>query len=64
MCKVLDEAENKGIHIGEERGEQNAKNHMILNMIRKDYPVEDIAEVAEVTVEYVVKIKDGELQIV
>ena len=68
MCKVLDEAENKGIRIGEkrgeERGEQNAKNHVILNMIRKDYPVEDIAEVAEVTVEYVVKIKDGELQIV
>ena len=76
MCKVLDEVENRGILIGEKRGEkrgeergekrgeQNAKNHMILNMIRKDYPVEDIAEVAEVTVEYVVKIKDGELQIV
>ena len=56
MCKVLDEVEA--------RGEQNAKDHMILNMIRKDYPVEDIAEVADVTVEYVVKIKDGELQIV
>ena len=63
MCKVLDEVENRGIMVGEQRGEQRAKNQMILNMVRKDYPVEDIAEVAEVAVEYVVKIKDGELQI-
>ena len=56
MCTVLDEVEN--------RGKQNAKNQMILNMVHKDYPVEDIAEIADVTVEYVVKIKDGELKMV
>ena len=60
MCKVLDEVQARGV----QQGEQNAKDRMILNMIQKDYSVEDIAEVAEVTVEYVVKIKDGEIQIV
>ena len=60
MCEALERRYNKE----RSEGEQTAKNQMILNMVRKNYPIEDIAEIADVTVEYVVKIKDGELQIV
>lgn len=56
MCKAVEELSIKRA--------KDTKNLMILNMIRKYYPVEDIAEIADVTVEYVVKIKDGELHIV
>ena len=56
MCKAVEELSIKRA--------KDTKDQMILNMIRKDYPVEDIAEIADVTVEYVVKIKDGELHIV
>ena len=60
MCKVLDEVESRG----ELRGEQNAKNQMILNMVEDGLDPEKIAKYAEVTVEYVVKIKNGEVKIV
>ena len=56
MCAVLEDMRAEAV--------QDTKNQMILNMVHKDYPVEDIAEIADVTVEYVVKIKDGELKMV
>ena len=64
MCAVLDEVENRGFRNGEQRGEQNAKNQMILNMVKDGLEPEKIAKYAEVTTEYVFKIKDGELQMV
>ena len=54
MCRVLDEVEA--------RGEQNAKDQIILNMLHKNYSIEDIAEIADVTTEYVIKLRDRELQ--
>ena len=60
MCEVLDKVENRGISIGE----QNAKNHMIRKLLNNGVDESIIADSAEVTVEYVVKIKNGELQIV
>lgn len=59
MCKAVDD-------LAEKRADKRAKetkDQMILNMIEKDYPVEDIAEVADVTVEYVAKIKNDESQL-
>ena len=56
MCKAVEELSIKRA--------KDTKDQMILNMVRKNYPVEDIAEIADVTVEYVVKLKDGEVQIV
>ena len=56
MCRAVDELSVKR--------EKDKTDRMIWNMVQKDYPVEDIAEVAEVTVEYVVKIKNGEVEIV
>ena len=64
MCAVLDEVENRGFRNGEQRGEQNAKNQMILNMVKDGLEPEKIAKYAEVTTEYVFKIKNGELQII
>ena len=48
----------------QEIGEQNAKNQMILNMVEDGLAPEKIAKYADVTVDYVVKIKNGELKIV
>ena len=50
--------------IGEQRGEQNAKNQIIRKLLDNGVDESIIADSADVTVEYVVKIKDGELQIV
>ena len=62
MTMMMRDLENQ--EIGREEGEQNAKDHMIRNMIEDGLEPEKIAKYAEVTVDYVVKIKDGELQIV
>ena len=56
MCKAVDDLAVKRA--------KDTKDHMILNMIEDGLEPEKIAKYADVTVEYVVKIKDGELQIV
>ena len=62
MTARMRDLENQ--EIGEKRGEQNAKNQMIWNMVKDGLDPEKIAKYADVSVDYIVKIKDGELQIV
>ena len=56
MCEVLDRVEA--------RGEKNAKDRIIRNLLKNGVDESVIAESTEVTVEYVVKIKNGEVEIV
>ena len=56
MCKAVEELSIKRA--------KDTKDQIILNMIKDGLAPEKIAKYADVTVEYVVKIKDGELHIV
>ena len=56
MCEALERRYSK------ER--QTTKDQIILNMVKDGLEPEKIAKYTGVTVEYVVKIKDGGLQIV
>ena len=54
----------RGVAIGEAKGEKNAKRQMILNLLKNGVDESIIADSAEVTVEYVVQIKNGEVKII
>ncbi len=60
MCEALERRYTKERSAGEE----TAKNQIILNMVKDGLEPEKIAKYAGVTIEYVIKIKDGGLQIV
>ena len=60
MCDVAQRLENRGIEKGIKQGieqgiEQGIKKN-VMNMHKKDYPLEEIAEITEITVEDVKKI--------
>jgi predicted transposase/invertase (TIGR01784 family) len=45
--------EQRGIQIGELRGEQKGKTSVVLNLYRRGLPVEDIADITNFTVEQI-----------
>ncbi|MBQ0064852.1 MAG: hypothetical protein KBT48_03750 [Firmicutes bacterium] len=50
----IDIGVTKGIDIGEE----NTKRKTILNMLKANFPIETICQIADASVEYVEKLKD------
>jgi predicted transposase YdaD len=51
---LFKKGEEKGKILGEKRGEKKNRDKMILTMLKKNkYSIEEIAEIAEVSVEYV-----------
>ena len=53
---------NKAVEeLGKKMAEEK-RDQIILNMLHKNYPVEDITEIADVTAEYVIKLRDRELE--
>jgi len=56
--------EARGEARGEAKGEKKAKRQMILNLLKNGVDESIIADSAEVTAEYVVQIKNGEVKII
>ncbi len=51
---LFKKGEEKGKILGEKRGKKKNRDKMILTMLKKNkYSIEEIAEIAEVSVEYV-----------
>ena len=53
MCDVLDRIENRGIKEGFKQGIEQKEAQIIQNMYRKGFSLEQIADVAEKTIEEV-----------
>lgn len=56
MCEVMDRAEQRGIKLGEERGDISARKDMAGEMLDDNEPIEKIIKYTKLSLEEVNKI--------
>lgn len=58
MCNIVQEIQDKGKEEGKAEGKEEGREEVIVGMIEADMPIEQIASIAKVSVDYVSQLKE------